>query len=98
MNGVLLVLIIVVVAALALAVAWFRGPGEGAFEVLIAAFANVFGFIAAGFTWMNIGTFAIDDYKDPSKIHADWGVMTATAVAAIAALLCLRLWWTIRHF
>lgn len=86
------------IAVAALAFAWLRGPGEGAFEVLVAAGANVVGFIAAGFTWMNITSFAIDDYKDPSKIHADWGVMAATIVAALAALACIRLWWTIRHY
>jgi len=87
-----------VAAVVALAFAWFRGPGEGGFEVMIACGANVVGFIAAGFTWMNITTFAIDDYKDPSKIHADWGVMAATAVAALAALACVHLWWTLRHY
>lgn len=87
-----------VIAVVVLGFAWFRGPGEGAFEVLIAAAANVFGFVAAGFTWMNIGSFEIDDYKDPSKIHADWGVMAATAVTALAAIACFRLWWTIRHY
>ena len=87
-----------VIAGIALCVAWFRGPGEGSFEVLIGAAANAFGFVAAGFTWMNITSFAIDDYKDPSKIHADWGVMVATLVAAFASVICLRLWWTIRHY
>jgi hypothetical protein len=85
-------------AVAALVFAWFRGPGEGGFEVAIACGANIVGFIASGFTWMNITSFAIDDYKDPSKIHPDWGVMAATAVAALAAMACVRLWWTLRDY
>nr|AIA14670.1 hypothetical protein [uncultured bacterium] len=94
----LILAVVGVFAVVALGFAWFRGPGEGSFEVAIACSANVVGFIAAGFTWMNIGAFAIDDYKDPSKIHADWGVMAATGIAALAALVCVRLWWTLRHY
>lgn len=86
------------IATIALCVAWFRGPGEGSFEVLIGAAANGFGFITAGFTWMNITTVYIDDYKDPSKIHAGWGMIAATLVTALATAICLRLWWSIRHY
>ncbi len=86
------------IAAIALGVAWVRAPGEGSFEVLLGMAANGFGFITAGVTWMNIGTVYIDDYKDPSKIHAGWGMMVATLVTALAAALCLRLWWSIRHY
>jgi cytochrome bd-type quinol oxidase subunit 2 len=97
-NDGLVLAVAAAIAVVALGFAWVRGPGEGAFEVLLALAANVVGFIAAGFTWMNITSFAIDDYKDPSKIHADWGVMAATLASALAAVACFRLWWTIRKY
>jgi hypothetical protein len=86
------------IALVALGFAWFRGPGDGELEMGIAGVANLVAGIAAGFTWLNIESFYIDDYKDPSKIHPDWGVMAATIVAILAAAVCLRLWWVMRQY
>lgn len=85
------------IALIAMGFAWFRGPGEGGFEAAIAGFANLAGFIAAGFTLMNISGFPIDDYKDPSKIHAAWGIWAAVLASGIGVLICFRLWWSLRH-
>lgn len=86
------------IAIVALVVGFRRGPGDGDIEMLIAWTASLVGVIAVGMTLMYIESFPIDDYRDPSKIRAAWGIWAALAATGVATVSAFRLWWSLRGY